>query len=376
MTAAALTEDRLSALPAKVAVPFRRLLETGQLNEEALATILEAGELAGSSQTLLGFAVGYLYLRSNGVPVKDVIEMARDQGRRIRLDWSAKRWRVEHERLSRAAALTRLSEANESYDVTKFLPYVPGGLPGYLIRSSRRLGMEGLRQRHCVASYHAQLMRGSCALASVLHNGKRWTVQLMLTGDSERPVRIAQIRTRLNGTPTIAERTAIHELFEIDLLDPLQSAARGGSTPETRRRYRENLRLLLPVLRQHQTGTVTVTFDGSGDSGCVDQAVYENGDFDGNAIQVTSLSTANEFVDGQWINTQVEARKSVDEAIEALTDDYLADTGVDWYNNDGGFGELVINVDEGLVSLDVNTRWTDSENAYASEWDIETGEDV
>ena len=376
MTAAALTEDRLSALPAKVAVPFRRLLETGQLNEEALATILEAGELAGSSQTLLGFAVGYLYLRSNGVPVKDVIEMARDQGRRIRLDWSAKRWRVEHERLSRAAALTRLSEANESYDVTKFLPYVPGGLPGYLIRSSRRLGMEGLRQRHCVASYHAQLMRGSCALASVFHNGKRWTVQVMLTGASERPVRIAQICTRLNGTPTMAERTAIHELFEIDLLDPLQSAARGGPTPETRRRYRENLRLLLPVLRQHQTGTVTVTFDGSGDSGCVDQAVYENGDFDGNAIQVTSLSTANEFVDGQWINTQVEARKSVDEAIEALTDDYLADTGVDWYNNDGGFGELVINVDEGLVSLDVNTRWTDSENAYASEWDIETGEDV
>ena len=376
MTAAALTEDRLSALPAKVAVPFRRLLETGQLNEEALATILEAGELAGSSQTLLGFAVGYLYLRSNGVPVKDVIEMARDQGRRIRLDWSAKRWRVEHERLSRAAALTRLSEANESYDVTKFLPYVPGGLPGYLIRSSRRLGMEGLRQRHCVASYHAQLMRGSCALASVFHNGKRWTVQVMLTGASERPVRIAQICTRLNGTPTMAERTAIHELFEIDLLDPLQSAARGGPTPETRRRYRENLRLLLPVLRQHQTGTVTVTFDGSGDSGCVDQAVYENGDFDGNAIQVTSLSTANEFVDGQWINTQVEARKSVDEAIEALTDDYLADTGVDWYNNDGGFGELVINVDEGLVSLDVNTRWTDLENAYASEWDIETGEDV
>ena len=376
MTAAALTEDRLSALPAKVAVPFRRLLETGQLNEEALATILEAGELAGSSQTLLGFAVGYLYLRSNGVPVKDVIEMARDQGRRIRLDWSAKRWRVEHERLSRAAALTRLSEANESYDVTKFLPYVPGGLPGYLIRSSRRLGMEGLRQRHCVASYHAQLMRGSCALASEFHNGKRWTVQVMLTGASERPVRIAQICTRLNGTPTMAERTAIHELFEIDLLDPLQSAARGGPTPETRRRYRENLRLLLPVLRQHQTGTVTVTFDGSGDSGCVDQAVYENGDFDGNAIQVTSLSTANEFVDGQWINTQVEARKSVDEAIEALTDDYLADTGVDWYNNDGGFGELVINVDEGLVSLDVNTRWTDLENAYASEWDIETGEDV
>ena len=376
MTAAALMEDRLSALPAKVAVPFRRLLETGQLNEEALATILEAGELAGSSQTLLGFAVGYLYLRSNGVPVKDVIEMARDQGRRIRLDWSAKRWKVEHDRLSRAAALTRLSEANEAYDVTKFLPYVPGELPGYLIRSSRRLGMEGLRQRHCVASYHAQLMRGSCALASVFHNGKRWTVQLMLTGDSERPVRIAQIRTRLNGTPTTAERSALHELFEIELVDPYQNVSLPGTRPETSRRYRENLRLLLPVLRQHGTGNVTVSFDGSGDEGSVDQACFENRDFDGSTVEVTCLSTANEFVDGQWITTQVETQKTVTEAIDVLTDDYLAETGVDWYNNDGGFGELFINVDEGHVSLEVNTRWTDSESAYWSVWDIVTGEDV
>ena len=47
MTGAVLVDQRLDTLPPKVSLPFKRLLEAGQLNPEALSTILDAGELAG-----------------------------------------------------------------------------------------------------------------------------------------------------------------------------------------------------------------------------------------------------------------------------------------------------------------------------------------
>jgi hypothetical protein len=120
-------ESRLSLLPRKVAMPFRNLIETDHLSEEVLCTILDAGELSGEQHKLLGFAVGYLHLRSIGVPIKDVVEMAREQGRRIRLNWSEKRWRDEHERLSRAVALKKLAEESVRYDLIDILPGLKTG---------------------------------------------------------------------------------------------------------------------------------------------------------------------------------------------------------------------------------------------------------
>ncbi|MGI9295172.1 MAG: hypothetical protein ACR2PS_14430, partial [Pseudomonadales bacterium] len=292
MTAATLLETRLCALPSKVEIPFRGLLAAGHLSDEVLTTILDAGDLAGEPQKLLGFAVGYLHLRSTGVPIKDVIEMAKDQGRRIRLSWSEKRWRVEHERLSRAVALKNLADENVQYELGKFDAVLPPSLPGYLIRGSRRLGMEGLRQRHCVANYHRQLVNGYCAVASVFVNRKRWTVQLALTGDADRPLRIQQIRTLLNGVPNAREKQAIYEVFNVE---QNVATATGRDRPAAEHAYMDNLRLLLPVLRQHETGHVTVSFDGSGDSGTIDGAYFENREFDGDAVRVTCICNSSQF---------------------------------------------------------------------------------
>jgi hypothetical protein len=235
--------------------------------------------------------------------------------------------------------------------------------------------MEGLRQRHCVASYHQQLVNGYCALAVVFLNRKRWTVQLSLTGKQEMPLRIQQIRTKLNGTPAAQEKSAIYEMFGVDL-SAASSYGLRQSQPAQQHSYMDNLRLLLPVLREHESGNVTVTFDGSGDSGSVDHASYENNAFNGDTVHVTCIRTASRFEDRQWVTTQEEVETTVNDAIDVLVNDYLDDTGVNWYNNDGGFGELAINVDEGLVTMDVNVRWTDSQNEYYSETDIETGEQV
>jgi hypothetical protein len=66
----------------------------------------------------------------------------------------------------------------------------------------------------------------------------------------------------------------------------------------------------------------------------------------------------------------------LDGAIRAITDDYLQETGVDWYNGDGGYGELEIDVDAGTVSLEVSVRFIEASVQFAMERDIATGEGV
>lgn len=138
-------QKRLDRLPAKLAAPFRQLLALDHLDEESLALILDAGDLAVDPSKLVGFAVGFAFLRFRGVPVHDVIRMSKAQGRPVNLSWSARRWKEQHDRLSRAEALARLAADNVSYDVSPFERRLPASFDGYLIRSSRRLGMERLR---------------------------------------------------------------------------------------------------------------------------------------------------------------------------------------------------------------------------------------
>jgi hypothetical protein len=367
-------DRRLAALPPKVAQPFRQLLAAGQLTEEVVSTLLDAGELAGDSAKLLGFAVAYLHLRAQGVPVHDVIRMARDQDRRINLAWSPKRWSAEHDRLARSEALRRLAGENTAYDVSRYAALLPPRFSGYLIRTSRRLGMEGLRQRHCVASYHARLQAGSCAIAAVFVDRHRWTVQLILTDNPERPLHIAQIRSRFNELPGTTVLKRIHETLGIQPAPgPAEPAPATAHAPG----HLQNLRRLLPILREQGVETVTVSFDGSGDEGCIDGIDYAPGTARHvGAVPVTYQTFCRRFEDGLWVAVAEPTEGSVGAALEELTYDYLEETGVDWYNNDGGFGELVIDVAQGTVALEVNTRYTESTNAFSSERDILTGAEL
>lgn len=366
---------RLDALPRKVSAPLRELLAAGQIDEEILGTVLDAAELAGSPMKVLGFAVGFLYLQLQRVPVKDVIRMARAQRRRIRLDWSARRWQEEHDRLSRAETLKRLREENVHYDLAEATASLPAHFCGYLIRSSRRLGMEGLRQRHCVAGYHAQVQAGYCAIASVFIDRERWTVQLARTGDEEAPVRIVQIRSRFNKVPTREVREAIHRELAIPM--ELRGGAQDVDPDEARpHAYMDNLRRILPVLRESGVRRVTVSFDGSGDSGSIDDIEYGDAAIDASTLMVEIEVIHRVLQGGQWVTNRVLEHKDLNTAIEELTDDYLGETNVDWYNNDGGFGELTIDVDEGTVALEVSVRFIESSTEYSCTRDIVTGEET
>ncbi len=367
-------ENRLAQLPAKTSMPFRQLLNAGQIPEDVIHTVLDAGEITGDTSKLIGFAVGFMHFRTKGVPVHDVIRMAKAQQRRINLSWGEKRWKEEHDRLSRAEALQQMAAENVQYDVSKFEKHLPERFNGYLIRTSRRLGMEGLRQRHCVASYDSRVRKGDCAIVAVFADRQRWTVELRLTNDAETPLRIDQIKTRYNGLPPASVRQQIHKPLGIDL----KPSTGGASYPVQDALYMENLRRLLPVFRQHGIETVTVTFNGYSDSGSIEDVTYEpceNPDAL-KALLVEHISTSNFYEDGQWRRTATPEQTTLEEAIDALTNDYLEETGVDWYNNDGGFGDLIVDVQAGTVSLVVNVRFTDERTEYTAERNIETGENI
>ena len=89
--------------------------------------------------------------------------------------------------------------------------HLPASWSGYLIRTSRRLAMEGLRQRHCVGAQHDAVKYGLCSIAVVFLNGARWTIQIELTVHEDRPLDITRIRGRYNLMPSDNESKAIHE---------------------------------------------------------------------------------------------------------------------------------------------------------------------
>lgn len=368
------TITRLETLPRKIQAPLRELLSAGQLNEETVDVVLDAVELAGTPHKALGFAVGFLHLQSKGVPVKDVIKMARAQQRRIRLEWSERRWRSEHDRLSNAETLKRLADANVRYALDEVRKLLPERLPGYIIRSSRRLGMEGLRQRHCVASYHEQIQAGYCIIAAVFLNRQRWTVQLTRTGDLRAPLRIVQIRSRFNRVPDRETVEMIHARLGIEY--EKRVARELAHEPPKPRMYLDNLRRILPALRDQGVRTVRVSFDGSGDDGSIDHVEYGDAAITPASIFVEVDIVHRSFDGREWKTDHVIERKNLDDAIEAVTGDYLEETGVDWYNNDGGFGELTIDVQEGSVALEVNVRYTESTTEYSATKDIVTGDEV
>ncbi|MEM8986683.1 MAG: DUF6878 family protein [Pseudomonadota bacterium] len=364
--------DRLNALPNKVSAPFRALLAQGHISTDDICVILDAGDLAGNSHQLLAFAVAYQTLTAKGTPVKDTIRMAKTHGVWINLGWSAKRWRAEHDRLSRVETLKRLAGQNVYYDLSKFEAVLPKCFYGYLIRTSRRLGMEGLRQRHCVASYHASIAAGNCAIAAIFIDRVRWTVELFRTQDREHPLRIGQIKARFNrpASRDTADRIYAHFGVErpVEVVKPLREPV-----PRT---YLANLQRVLPVLRRANVKRATVTFDGSGDSGSIEEVYFDDRHFNARAVSLAYEKTQSSWEDGRWVHAREIAEGTLEDVLEDIGYDYLEETGVDWYNNDGGFGDLVIDVEAGTVELDVNVRFTESSTEFHSEVDIASGDSI
>ena len=380
-----MTEDiidpRLAVLPPKIAKPLADLHAMGHLNDTVLCTLLDAAEIAVDPTPLIAFVAAYFSMGSSGVPVRDTIRMARSLHHPLNLRWSAKRWRAEHDRLSRRATLAALAHDNTVYDIERYAALLPDNFPGYLIPSRRRLAWESLRQVHCIASYHEGIAAGHYAVATVLLWAKRWTVLLRRHCDAGDPtLAIVNVCGHKNATPDAATRQAIH--FELNI--PMPQHATPGQ-PDSRHAvqapdYRRNFAEVLAVLRAYLVEEVEITFDGSGDSGCIDQIVFNPepamAERRTDWTAFNSRTTRVVITDEGPLFQDTVCTDSLETALQEIAMEYIDETNVDWVNNEGGYGTLRIDVVAGTIDLEIMTRILDSQCAHASVVEIDDWRDA
>ena len=351
---------RVNQLPPKVAKTLGGLFEIGHIDASVLTSVLDAGDLSQDVSRLSAFAVSFLFLSSQQVPVKDVIRMAKQNDRTIHLWWSARRWQAEHERLSLLATVTRLCAENATYETAFFASHIAPGMPGYLVRSSRRLGMEGLRQRHCVASWHDRLSSGNTAICVVFLNTVRWTVELIRTQDPKHPVRVGQIKARRNADPCFEERKRIHQLLGIS--EQTATPGIGGNAGTTL--WQRNAAIIIPVLRELSVEQVEVRFSGYGDSGQIEEVWITP---DPGAASVTVTECERYWDAGTWQSLERSVERPLADAITDMVYAYLEITGVNWYDNEGGSGVFTMDVTRQLLAMEIDVHYRESSTEFARE---------
>jgi len=120
-----------------------------------------------------------------------------------------------------------------------------------------------------------------------------------------------------------------------------------------------NKTALFDVLAAAGITIVTVTFDGYGDSGQIENIEAKAGKEEVIALPQTQIELAFPV----WESLDVERRvQSVSEAIETLAYAFLNRSHQGWENDDGAYDEFTFDVAAQTITLDYNERYTSSEN--------------
>tara|TARA_R100000654_G_scaffold65880_1_gene93887 strand:- start:26 stop:403 length:378 start_codon:yes stop_codon:yes gene_type:complete len=110
--------------------------------------------------------------------------------------------------------------------------------------------------------------------------------------------------------------------------------------------------LAVQVIKDHNIAKIEVDYNGGGDDGCLDEVRYE--DINGDTIDVK--------LDGE---------------VEAEWDDLLYDTlsqhiEWDWINNDGGYGQMIIDCTKTPWKVNINHTQRVCEDHYYDDIDFST----
>ena len=108
---------------------------------------------------------------------------------------------------------------------------------------------------------------------------------------------------------------------------------------EAKIRAEASLKSVLLEFKRLEIVSCEVSFDGCGDSGAVNES--EMSIYGSEGRDVTA-----------------EAPQELRDAVVAFAYDYLESSGVDWYNNDGGYGTLEIDTSTESAGLNIEQRYT------------------
>lgn len=115
---------------------------------------------------------------------------------------------------------------------------------------------------------------------------------------------------------------------------------------------------LFAVLAGAGVVTVTVAFDGYGDSGQIESVDAISKDGVSRELPATSIMIRRAL----WGEAEPTSEEmTVAEAVERLAYDLLGGAHPGWEINDGSYGAFVFDVAAGTITLDCNVRFTDSE---------------
>ncbi|MFA6031999.1 MAG: DUF6878 family protein [Myxococcota bacterium] len=121
---------------------------------------------------------------------------------------------------------------------------------------------------------------------------------------------------------------------------------------------------LFDTLKARGIVLVTVSFDGCGDSGQIEDisAVDEHG-----AVELASITLSQSDCQTGGGGPESNAPRPIADAIETLAYDLLESEHGGWENNDGAYGEFTFDVAARKITLEHNQRFTSSE-LYTREW--------
>lgn len=115
---------------------------------------------------------------------------------------------------------------------------------------------------------------------------------------------------------------------------------------------------LFAALAAAEITRVTVRFDGSGDSGQIEDIEAIAGE---EAIALPATTVKIALLDYHQEVPEI-LLQPLREAIETLSYAFLGEIHAGWENSDGAYGDFVFDVAERTITLDYNERFTSSES--------------
>lgn len=120
------------------------------------------------------------------------------------------------------------------------------------------------------------------------------------------------------------------------------------------------------TLKALEVERVEVEYDGCGDSGDVQlvRALKSAGkavDLKGRSVTVERLESVYDHEAKDYRRVPRLETVNLEEALGNFAVDFLSFLGIDWYNNEGGYGVVVLEVADGVVRAEHNYRIESSE---------------
>ena len=124
-----------------------------------------------------------------------------------------------------------------------------------------------------------------------------------------------------------------------------------------------NKAVLFDALAAAGIATVTVEFEGSGDSGQMEKPCARAADE--TVIDLPSQAVEIERVD--WNLGPLKEQLALPDAVEIMAWGLLGEAHGGWENDDGGYGEFTFDVAELSIKLEYHERYTET-NTYEHEF--------